>query len=258
MDAGDRRVRILLLFSFLAAVTVSAQDRDQEFALGTRLADEIRLQSHPLESFVVRAYANGICQKLAAKLPDPGIPYSLDLISGGGNWALSQEPLVLPGGYVFVRADQILGAPSEAEFVGMLAHAMAHVAGSHFTRRESGQIAWPTAAQDRARFEFEADLLAIRAVRDAGYDPAGLIRYLNRLQRAPGTDSSVFAPPPRAVRVAALESTIRGFPAQTYESPDPEEFARIQAEVRQAVPPVSPPKRPYLQGPHAESLRKHN
>ncbi len=250
-------MRVSLLFIFLAAITVNAQDRDQEVALGTRLADEIRLQSRPLESSVVRAYANAICQKLAAKLSDPGIPYSLELISGSGSWALSQEPLVLPGGHIFVLADQILAAQSEAEFAGVLAHAMAHIAGRHFTRQKSGQIVWPTAAQDRGRFEFEADLLAIQAARDAGYDPAGLARYLNGLGRFPGTDSSIFAPPPRAARVAALESAIRGFSARTYKSPDPEEFARIQAEVRRAAP-VPPPVRPHLPGPYAESLRKHD
>ena len=154
----------------VAAVTASAQDRDQEAALGARLADEIRLQSRPIESAVVRACADGICQKLAAKLPDPGVPYSLELVSGWGYWTLSQEPLVLPGGYIFVRADQIQAVQSEAEFVGLLAHAMAHVAGRHFTQREPGQIVRLTAAQDRGRFEFEADLLAIQTARDAGYD----------------------------------------------------------------------------------------
>jgi predicted Zn-dependent protease len=230
---------------------VSARDRDQEAALGTRLAEETRMQSHPLENSVVSAYANGICRRLAAKLPDPGIPNSLELVFGSGYWALSHEPLVLPGGRIFVRADQVLAAQSEAEFAGVLAHAMAHVAGGHFTWREPGQIVRPAAARDRGRFEFEADLLAIQTARDAGYDPAGLVRYLNRLKREPGTESKVFAPPPRAARVAAMESAIRGFPAQTYESSDPGEFARIQAEVRRAA--AVSPERPRLRRGNAES-----
>jgi predicted Zn-dependent protease len=228
-------MRILLLsFVLPAALTLSAQDRDQEIALGSRLAGDIRAQSRPVESPAALAYANSICRKLAAKLPDAGVPYTLELNAGGWSAGLSQEPLALPGGRIFVAADQILAAQSEAEFAGLLAHSMAHIAKNQFTP-QSGEIVWPTAREDRGRFEFEADLLAIKAAGDAGYDPAGLLRYLNRLQRKPGTSSSYFAPPPVAERVAALESVIRALPAQTYQSPDPGEFVRIQQELRLAV-----------------------
>jgi predicted Zn-dependent protease len=238
-------LRIFLCIG-LAAIVMNAQERDQ------KAVDEIRQQSHPLESSLVRDYANGICQKLAAKLPDPGIPYSLELVSGGGTWTLSQEPLVLQGGYIFVDADQILKPQSEAEFVGLLAHAMAHAAGSHPTQRD-----WPP-TQDWARFEFEADLLAIQTAKDAGYDPAGLLQYLKRQKRLPGASSVVFAPPPIAARVTSLETAIRGFPARTYESPDPAEFARIQAEVRRLAPVAKPPLvRAPFSGSGAPSLRKH-
>ncbi len=248
-------MRIRLLFGFLAAVAASGQDRAQEGALGARLADEIRQRPQPLDSSVVTAYAEGICRKLAAKLPDPGIPDSLESISGGGYWTLSQEPLVLPGGRIFVRAGQILTAQSEAEFAGVLAHALAHVAGRQFTQWKPGQTMWSAGARDRGRFEFEADPLAIQMTRDAGYDPAGLVRYLDRPPSKPGTDSSLFTPPPRAARVAAMESAIRGLPERTFEAPDPEEFARVQAEVRG----VAPVDEPLFRGPFMGSgtLRKH-
>ncbi len=220
-------------FVFLAALTLSAQDRDQEIALGTRLAGEIREQSRPVESPAAVAYVNAICRKLATNLPDPGVPYSLELIGGGWYAGLSQEPLALPGGHIFIAIDQITAAQSEAEFAGLLAHSMAHIAKSHFSH-QSGRIVWPTLRADRGRFEFEADLLAIKAAADAGYDPAGLVRYLDRQKRKPGTSSSYFAPPPIPERVAALENAIRALPALAYQSSDPGEFVRIQQAARLA------------------------
>jgi predicted Zn-dependent protease len=45
------------------------------------------------------------------------------------------EPATLPGGYVFVPAGLFLAAQDEAEFAGMLAHAMGHIALRHGTRQ---------------------------------------------------------------------------------------------------------------------------
>jgi hypothetical protein len=41
---------------------------------------------------------------------------------------ITHEPASLPGGYVFVPASLFVATHNEAEFAGMLAHAMEHVA----------------------------------------------------------------------------------------------------------------------------------
>jgi hypothetical protein len=46
----------------------------------------------------------------------------------------THEPLSVPGGHIFVPATLIPAAGSEAEFAGMLAHAMAHVTERHGIR----------------------------------------------------------------------------------------------------------------------------
>src|SRR5258708_11734013 len=61
---------------------------------------------------------------------------------GGGGGGEAREPLSLPGGYIFVSSRLILTARNDAEFAGMLAHAMAHVAEHHGTRQATqGQVA---------------------------------------------------------------------------------------------------------------------
>src|SRR5262245_17734472 len=49
------------------------------------------------------------------------------------------EPAALPGGYVFVSAALFLAAQNEAEFAGMVAHAIVHIAERHGTQATRGQ-----------------------------------------------------------------------------------------------------------------------
>jgi predicted Zn-dependent protease len=254
-------MRTLLLFSSLAMMTASAQDRNDQLALGKQIGDEIREQSRPIESLSAGLYANEVCRRLLEHLPTPQIPYSLELISGAGDWTtpkgrleFTEEALVLPGGTIFIRADQVVAAQSEAEFVGILAHAMAHLVQGPFIRPDNGRfVLLPAMAQDRARREFDADLLAAQMASDAGYDPRGLLQYLKRLERhEPGTSSAVFAPPPRAERVAMLENIINRFPRTNYDAQDPAGFARIQADVRQNYSP----QKPHAPSTPGRSLRK--
>src|SRR5262249_50979179 len=142
--------------------------------------------------------------KLASQFPEPRFDYKFILIPGSDEHGTLHEPIALPGGAVFVPATLILAAGSEAEFAGIMAHAMAHVAARHGTRQTSrGQIAQmatipmlfvgrsdaPAPAsvtlplgfiQFAQVFESEADQLAVAATAAAGYDPAGLETYVKR------------------------------------------------------------------------------
>lgn len=63
----------------------------------------------------------------------------------------------------------------------------------------------------------------------AGYDPAGLVRYLQGQQIDRTDRPNMFSPfPPRDKRVAALEELIRELPAQAYSSFD--EYKRVREE----------------------------
>jgi predicted Zn-dependent protease len=215
--------------------------REKEIALGQQLAETFRQETTPLDSAVTSEYVKRVGANLAAHFPG-GWTYQIETIreDRGGE---THEPAAFPGGFIFVPADLITTARNEAEFAGMLAHAMAHVVARHWTRSATkNELVRPTVwvgstapmgmlAFQRAN-EREADYRAVQAMAAAGYDPAGLASYVGRVQLAPGKRavSAVFDPlPPRDQRVAAIEAEIRKLPAGVYRTSD--EFDRVAPAV---------------------------
>lgn len=252
----------------LAGLTAGAQERqtgrgtdltsqEREARAGALMAEEVRGHVTILDSATVREYIERLGRQLVAALPGYDLRCTFEIIADdtAGFSNGTHEPLSLPGGYVFVPAGLFLAAENEAEFAGMLAHAIAHVAVRHGAR-----LATPTQAADvrsvplvflggwvgmggaggiaplgylkfARAFESEADRLAAEMMARAGYDPAALVRYIERLQIDRTGPSKAFSPlPSREIRIAELAETIQDLPARVYSSSD--EFPRIQEEVR--------------------------
>lgn len=231
---------------------VNFYSKEKEISLGQQLALEYRQKTTPLDNAAVGEYVKRVGASLAAQYPG-GWTYRIETI-GEDRGGATHEPSAFPGGPIFVSVDLIRAAQSEAEFAGMLAHAMAHVVARHWTRLAtkselcstgSSNVAlsgarWlgafptpaPTAgmlALQRAT-EAEADYLAVKAMAAAGYDPAGLSSYVGRVQAASRSGAVFETLPSRDRRVAAIQTEIRRLPAGAYVAGD--EFARVQAEVK--------------------------
>ena len=87
----------------------------------------------------------------------------------------------------------------------------------------------PADVRDKIRaIEIQADRDAVARMAAAGFDPAALARYLDRVQ-LPGNERSLLPPP--ADRVAAIEEAIRSLPVKKYVSSNGE-FDRVQALLR--------------------------
>jgi predicted Zn-dependent protease len=87
--------------------------------------------------------------------------------------------------------------------------------------------------------ELEADAIAVPLMSRAGFDPAALLRYVERRQPVDRRDAPV---PVRADRIAGLQQAIRELPPATYSESD--EFHAIQEQVRPLVRlPVPMPQR---------------
>jgi predicted Zn-dependent protease len=195
---------------------------EKEGALGAQMASQVRRQTTPLGLLSVDRYVQTLGQQLAAQMPNAPETWTFSVIKDnqGGS---THEPLSLPGGYIFIRAPLILTAKNEAELAGMLAHAMAHVAGRHATRQamdgELNQLAiiplifigggidfgddgfsgynqialLPVAAlKTQRQCELEADQAAAKTMAAAGFDPNALLSYIERVQ------------PPRANELSPL------------------------------------------------------
>jgi predicted Zn-dependent protease len=248
---------VLALASF--AQDLAKPDLAKEAALGRQLAAEAAQTTKPLDSAAVRDYVNQLGQRLAAKLPESAFPFTFAVVAAGADNP-THEPLVFPGGYVFVPASLFLAAQDGAEFAGVLARSMAHIAARHFTRlatlgRVNNQSAmpliyiggWTGQALPRSLLpmqrdhELEADRLAAEALAGAGIDPAALARYIGRVQ----PDGDAFSPlPARAERVRTIEAAVRSMPAQTYVVVAG--FPAVQEEVRELLPQPTPPRHPSL------------
>lgn len=244
---------------------------DKEAALGAQLAMEFRRQHSPLDSDAAREYIEQMGARLVQALPQQSpFTYHFELTADSNGTFL--EPAAFPGGYIFVPAGLVLAATSEAELAGTLAHAMSHILARHLTRQATrseiaqqatiplilvGSLGYPGPSdagfvpvgmlQFQRAYESEADRIAVKIASSAGYDPAGLAQYIRRVQQdPPPAQPARFSPfPPRDGRVQAIEKAIQALPAQTYAASS--DFARVQEEVRLALPPPSKAPKPTLQ-----------
>lgn len=112
----------------------------------------------------------------------------------------------LPGGWVFVNDGLIQKTANDDELAGVIAHEVAHIAARHAVKRfETGlgiqiaQLATLAARQSDAlrgvsvaaqaaqlayarQDELEADQLGVKYMKLAGFDPQGMLAFLEKLQ----------------------------------------------------------------------------
>ena len=206
-----------LLFPALACALLGGQTPDREAAVGAQLAAEIRRQTTVLDVPGVHEYVQCVARRIETHLPDAERGWELSLIqddSGGS----TREPLAIPRRRLFVSAHLLLAVRNEAELAGMLAQAMAR--GTE-TRAGSAPV-WigvlgsddrelaPIGNLKRIReSRLRADSRATAIMAAAGYDPAALVDYIGRTQRAlPPMAARYSALPPRAQRISGLEAAI--------------------------------------------------
>jgi beta-barrel assembly-enhancing protease len=189
---------------------------EKESALGKRLAAEFREHTTAIASPSVQLYIENLGQELASQMPKTAFSFTFRVVAEDPCPTI-HEPAPLPGGYVFVPAALFLAAQDEAEFAGMLAHAMAHVVEHHGTQQATpgklmqfasipvdfnrgigcaSGLAVPVRFLEFQRtLENEADLLAVQTMALTEFDPNALVRYTGA-GSAPGIHDpgGVFSP----------------------------------------------------------------
>jgi predicted Zn-dependent protease len=201
---------------------------------------EIGQREHPkmLESFGgeyqssrLASYVSRIGGRLAAHTEYQQFPYRFTLLN---------TPIVnafaLPGGFVYVSRGLLTLASNEAELAGVLAHELGHVNARHAAERLSaaqaaqvGVIAGAIGAAvlglpgDVARLgqgiaalsiqgysrkqEFEADMLGVRYMSRAGYEPEGMVTFLGTLREQSVVEARSLGLPPGKVDEYNMMST---------------------------------------------------
>ena len=175
---------------------------EKEQLLGRQMAKEIEGQSRLVTDPVITEYVNRIGQQLV-RHSDARVPFTIKVVDSD-----EINAFALPGGYFFVNSGLILAAENEAELAGVMAHEIAHVAARHATRnatksqiwnlvslpmvfvggpagmilRQVAGVAVPMTFLKFSRdAEREADLLGLEYQYSAGYDPAALVNFFEKL-----------------------------------------------------------------------------
>jgi len=210
---------------------------EKEIALGKQLAAEIERTVNLRNDPVITEYVNRLGQNLVRN-SDAKVPFVIKVID-------SEEvnAFALPGGFFYVNSGLILAADEEAELAGVMAHEIAHVAARHGTEQYSkaqllnlatvplifvgGGIGYGLSQaagfliplqflQFSRGAEREADHLGMEYAYKAGYDPAAVIAFFEKLQaqekRKPGTLSKLFSThPPTTERIERPNRNSRRF-----------------------------------------------
>jgi len=214
----------------------------EEYYLGRAVAANILAVYKPYTvNTELTNYLNLICQSLVINSAEPA------LYNGYHVMVLDSRELnafSTPGGHIFITIGLIDIVPSEDALAGIIAHEMAHIMLKHGIKMINDMKITSEAdimAQRAAAFagntntnilsfrdsvneifylmiksgysqpqEFEADVLAVKLLADAGYSPNGLLEMLNILKTVQGEQSSGFLSthPSSAQRIANIEGQI--------------------------------------------------
>lgn len=199
-------------------------------------------------------------------------------VFGGGHHGCALQSHSTPPGFDPLDCCRHTG---EDELAGMLAHAIAHVASrdvtqqatkTEFVNRASVPLiymgAWTGYAMPEGqspvplgmlqmwrKYELDADRLAARKMATAGYDPAALARYIERVQAPDKMQPKMWsALPQRSQRVEAIRAVLGELPAQVY---GPHEgLEKVQEEVRRLTASTPKPTRPNTTDPWPTKRRQ--
>jgi beta-barrel assembly-enhancing protease len=201
-------VLALVVVPLSALTLISVGD---EIKLGREAQKQVR-SSTPQIRGAAASYVASVGRQLAAKARGPKYPYSFSV----ANYR-DLNAFALPGGPVWVNRGVLQTARTESQVAGVLAHEIAHVAQRHAAQQISkgmiangllgllgavlGNAGGARTAQTGAQViaggylmkfsrddEREADRVGVEIVRRAGWDPRGLLEFMELLRAQAGRD----------------------------------------------------------------------
>jgi predicted Zn-dependent protease len=251
--------------SVAAYQLLSVQD---EIQIGRDAQTELLRELPQVRDPAVREYVSSIGRELAGYASGADYPYSFSTAD-----YRDLNAFALPGGPIWINRGVLDAADSEAQVAGVLAHEIAHVAGRHSARQmtkslwtsgilyvvgvmANGSDDWRAQAVNVAAMvaggtvmmkfsrndEKTADRDGVRLLEQAGYDPRGLLEFMEMLDaqqvRSPNAVARFFAthPAPRD-RVRNLTKMV-GTGGGRRDSP---EFARTKRRLAQLPPAAAMP-----------------
>ena len=176
----------------------------EEQAIGQQQDAEIRREMGVYDDQALQRYVSEIGQDLARASHRPNLPWTFTIVDSPAINAFA-----LPGGYIYLTRGILAYLDDEAELAGVLGHEIGHVTARHaaqaYTRQAQANLGLtilsifvPSTApfadlgatglsvlflKNGREAEIEADRLGVEYGSGAGYDPAGVPRFLATLAR---------------------------------------------------------------------------
>ncbi len=179
----------------------SLTSTSKEVAVGRRIAQRITEELPIVEDEPLQERVRAIGSRIAAVCDRQELIYSFTVVQDDEVNAFS-----LPGGYVFINDGLIKKTATDDELAGVIAHEVAHITARHAVKRFEGglglqiaQLATMAARQGAAarglgvaaraaqlayarQDELDADRLAVTYLTAAGFNPQGILTFLEKLQ----------------------------------------------------------------------------
>jgi predicted Zn-dependent protease len=257
---------MLLATPVVALSLISVQ---QEIDIGRQAQQQIKKEVPELRDAAVTNYVVSVGRK-RPHAPRVEVSYSFSV----ANYR-EINAFALPGGPVWVHRGAIQAAATESQLAGVLAHEIAHISQRHAADKITKSLVangllgllgailgndagGARAAQAGARIlaggymlkfsrddEREADSVGVEMMRRAGWDPLGMIEFMETIRRAQGSDPGrveVFlsSHPAPAERASRLRTAIRG---KTGGRRDSTEFQRIRSRLKGMSPAQAMPRK---------------
>ncbi len=240
-----RRTRLLLFVSVLCVVFTGSASAlqffgvEEEIRIGSDIAAELEAEHGLYHHRSWNGSIDRMGNELAAVSARPDLPYTFRILDDD-----QINALAVPGGFIYVYRGLFDAIDTNDELAAVLAHEVAHVANRHGMNQlernlivslglglvlrlvfgaDGQSLLWDLASglgmdllikgYSREN-EFDADRTGIHLMQRAGYDPRGMISFLEKLQRMEARQPSRLAVwfsthPPTHERIDAIEAAIR-------------------------------------------------
>jgi predicted Zn-dependent protease len=222
-----------------AGLNFFVPDLETEISMGRQVAAELEQRTPRIDDPLIHGYIDRLVQTIVRN-SDAVIPFSVKVIDDN-----SVNAFALPGGFLYLTRGLIAAAESEAELAGLIAHQIAHITARHAMELQGRAALVNIATIPSTLFlngvpaqvvqqalgagvpitftlfaraaEEEADFLGLQYMVKAGYDPAAMLRFFERIQSQEEVRlriSPLFATHPQpADRVRIAEEHIANLPA---------------------------------------------
>ena len=231
---------------------------DEEKQLGEKFAVEIEKEHKVITDPEVQAYIDRVGRRLLTGVRNVDFPYTFKVVKDD-----SINAFAIPGGHTYVNTGLIKAADNETELAAVMAHEINHVVARHSTRQMTQQYGYALVLQlvlgenqnllaqmatelfgkagsmyYSRGMESQADYLGVETMYKAGYNPAGMASFFQKLnainQEEPSRLVKFFSSHPQtSERIRSVRDEINKLPAKSWTPDASVEFKKVKSKVQQ-------------------------